>query len=316
MKQDPFHIPVLLDTVVELLITKPDGIYVDCTLGGGGHSEAILRNISEQGFLVGLDADPDAIEFSRRRLSRYRNKLIQQVFYNQLDVVLAREDLLPVHGFLFDLGISSYQIEEEKKGFAYQINGPLDMRFNPNQELTAEVVVNTYSEAELLRVLREYGEERHSRRIVEAIIKNRRQSPIRTTKELSEIVRGVIGPQHLSKTLARVFQAIRIEVNDELNRLKEALEKAFRCLDKHGRIVTVAYHSLEDRIVKEFFQYKAKDCICPVNIPQCVCNKQKEMEIITRKPIRPAPEEVAANSRARSARLRAAEKTVLYRRFF
>ncbi len=307
-----FHVPVLQQEVVDLLVTTPGGVYVDCTVGGGGHAEAILNKLNSNGLLIGLDADADALAFAQKRLSNFPNVRLHRVFFDQLDVVLVQEDVLPVQGVLFDLGISSFQIDEKEKGFSFMGEGPLDMRFNRSRELTAEQVVNRYSEEELARVIREYGEERMWRKIARRIVEARKLEPIRTTTRLAEVVRSVVKGPNVNKTLARVFQAIRIEVNDELNRLRTALNKAFECLDEGGRLAVIAYHSLEDRIVKEFFRYKELDCVCPPEFPQCVCDKVREMRLVTRKPIFPSPQEVAGNPRARSARLRVAEKVVPY----
>lgn len=312
MESDFFHRPVLLHTAVDYLVTDPNGIYVDCNLGGGGHGEEILKRISANGLLVGLDADLQAIAFAEDKLSGFSNKIIRRIFSNQLDVVLLQEGLLPVHGVLFDLGISSFQVDSRERGFSFQEKGPLDMRFDASQTLTARQVVNEYSPAELGRIFREYGEERHWKPIARNIVRERSEAPVETTTRLAEIVANSVPAKHLNKTLARIFQAIRIEVNSELERLKESLEKAFQCLEKGGRLVVIAYHSLEDRIVKDFFRYKALDCVCPPDFPHCVCDKVQEMEILTRRVVRPAQEEIAANPRSRSARLRAAEKVIQY----
>lgn len=313
MSQEIYHEPVLAAEAVDFLVTVPDGIYVDCTLGGAGHSEKVLRKISDRGKLLCLDADADAVRFAEQRLADFPNKIIRQVFYDQLQVVLFQENLLPVHGVLFDLGISSFQVDHRERGFSFQKEGPLDMRFNARQELTAEVVVNEYPPEKLEKILREYGEEKNWRRISRAITEARQLERIRTTTRLAEIVRRVVGAKFQNKSLARVFQAIRIEVNDELNRLHRALEQAFESLTEGGRMVVISYHSLEDRMVKEFFRYRALDCVCPPEFPRCVCDKQAELRIITRKPVRPSPAEVEANPRARSARMRVAEKIVPYR---
>jgi 16S rRNA (cytosine1402-N4)-methyltransferase len=313
MVQEFYHHPVLAGDVVKYLISKPDGIYVDCTLGGGGHSELILEKLNGKGMLLGLDADMDAIQFASERLSIFSNKIIKRAFFDQLDVVLVQDKLLPADGFLFDLGISSHQIDKGEKGFSFSEDGPLDMRFNNLQKLTAAEVINRYDEKKLAEIIRSYGEERQWRKIVRQLIRKRSAKIIETTSELKDIISSVILERFRNKTLARIFQAIRIEVNQELERLKTGLNKAFDALNLHGRIVVISYHSLEDRIVKEFFRYKELDCICPPDYPECVCDKEKEMKILTRKPIRPSEKEIADNPRARSARLRAAEKIIDFR---
>jgi len=258
--------------------------------------------------VVGIDADPDALLFSRERLKEYSNVRILRGFFDQLDVLLMQEELLPVQGVLMDLGISSYQIDSADKGFSFQSEGRLDMRFNPDQELTAEKIVNTYSAEALEEIFRQFGEERHSRMISRRIFLERTATPIRTTRQLADILKKVIPGNQQVKSLARIFQALRIEVNQELERLRTGLEKAFQCMDKAGRLAVISYHSLEDRIVKEFFRFKERDCICPPEFPQCICGKQSEIRIITKKPIIPDAVEVEKNPRSRSAKLRVAEK--------
>ncbi|RMG63338.1 MAG: 16S rRNA (cytosine(1402)-N(4))-methyltransferase RsmH [Calditrichaeota bacterium] len=310
MQTPRFHQPVLVQEVLRYLITRRDGVYLDCTVGGGGHSRYILEALLPEGFLIGLDADVEALQEAGRVLADFPNKLLRQAFSDQLDVVLYETGRYPLDGVLYDLGLSSFQVDVERRGFSFQKEAPLDMRFNPAQKKTAADVVNSYPQAELERILREYGEERLWRRIAAEIVRKRAVAPIQTTTELAEIVRGVAREPYVTKTLARVFQAIRIEVNRELERLKTSLEKAFHFLRQGGRIVVISYHSLEDRVVKEFFRYKAQACVCPPELPACVCGKQAEMKLLTRKVVKPGANEVAANPRARSARLRAAEKIV------
>ncbi|RMF58503.1 MAG: 16S rRNA (cytosine(1402)-N(4))-methyltransferase RsmH [Calditrichaeota bacterium] len=310
MKQE-FHQPVLMEEAGKFLIQRLDGIYVDCTLGGGGHSAYILEHLSPEAFLIGLDADADAISHARERLSRFPNVYLRQAFYDQLEVVLVELGKYPVDGVLYDLGISSYQVDNPQKGFSYQAEGPLDMRFDPvQQKVTAADVVNRYPREELERVIREYGEERHWRAIAREIVEARQVRPFQTTGELVDVIRTVVGERFLVKTLSRVFQALRIEVNQELRRLSLALDAAFRMLREGGRLVVISYHSLEDRIVKRFLQDKQKECVCPPDLPRCVCDKVQEMKILTRKPIVPGPEEIRKNPRARSARMRVGEKVV------
>jgi 16S rRNA (cytosine1402-N4)-methyltransferase len=218
---------------------------------------------------------------------------------------------MPVSGFLFDLGLSSYQIDNLKRGFSFQGEGPLDMRFNPRQKLSAYDVVNNYPVESLQRIFREYGEVRKWRRVTDKIVEARHSVVIKTTGQLARIVSLGAHTNYHQKFLARIFQAIRIEVNNELNRLRKALEKAYQCLLQQGRIVVISYHSLEDRIVKDFFRLKATDCVCPPDFPKCVCGKEAEMRILSRKAIRPSIMEIEMNPRSRSARLRYAEKIIL-----
>ncbi|MCK4892574.1 MAG: 16S rRNA (cytosine(1402)-N(4))-methyltransferase RsmH [Calditrichia bacterium] len=312
MRQVSYHSPVLAETAVDHLITVSDGTYVDCTLGGGGHSELILQRLQSRGKLIAIDADPDAIQFAGDRLKNYTNLKMVRGFFDEIDVLLVEENLIPVHGFLFDLGISSYQIDQRDKGFSFQLEGPLDMRFNPDQKMTAEKVINSYSRGELEEIFRKYGEERFSRAISKRIIEERKSEVIQTTRQLVEIIKKVVPGRVQVKSLARIFQAVRIEVNQELERLKSGLEHAFNCLDKSGRLVVISYHSLEDRIVKEFFRFKEKDCVCPPDFPKCICQKESELRILTKKPLKPGLSEIKENSRSRSAKLRVAEKIVGY----
>ncbi len=310
MRQSIFHQPVLAKAAVDFLITKSDGIYVDCTTGGGGHSELILQHLDARGTLLGLDADADAIVSAGKRLETYPNKKLKQSNFEQLDVHLMAENLVPVNGILFDLGISSFQIDNAGKGFSFQSEGPLDMRFNRDQELTAREVVNQYSRQRLEAIFRDFGEERYWRSIAAKIAAQRVIQPFETTSDLVEAIQCAVSHRFLNKTLARIFQAIRIEVNRELERLEQTLHKAFSVLADSGRMVIISYHSLEDRIVKEFFRHKALPCVCPPDFPTCVCEKKREMRILTRKPVQPTDTEIRENPRSRSARLRAAEKIV------
>lgn len=305
-----YHQPVLAEVAVEYLVTDLDGVYVDCTLGGGGHSQLILQKLSSNGFLIGLDADRDAIENSKEKLKGFSNKSLRQIFFDQLDVVLHELKKYPVDGFLYDLGLSSFHVDQVKRGFSYQAEAPLDMRFDQGQKLTAAEVLNNYELESLERIIREYGEERYWRAIAAKIVRNRDAAKLKTTRDLVEVVRSIVGERKLHKSLARVFQGIRIEVNKELERLKKSLDLAFQYSKEGARIVSIGYHSLEDRVVKEFFRYKALDCVCPENLPECVCDKVAEIRTLTRKVIKPEIDEIRANPRARSARLRAAEKIV------
>lgn len=310
MKDTGFHIPVLAEKATQYLITRTDGIYVDCTLGGGGHARHFLETISSQAFLIGIDADAEAVAYAAGQLGQFSNTHLRQAFYDNLDVVLLETGKYPVDGVFFDLGISSFQVDKLHRGFSFQKEAPLDMRFNQQQKLTAAEVVNRYSEEDLGRIIREYGEERRWRAIAREIVLRRAVTPFRTTTDLVEVVKDVVGDDHLNKSLARVFQAIRIEVNQELERLRRALQLAFNALREGGRLVVISYHSLEDRMVKNFMRDKTGRCTCPPDLPECVCGAKQELRLLTRHVVRPDAEEVRANPRSRSARLRAAEKVV------
>lgn len=307
-----FHRPVLEEQAVKFLVARKGGVYVDCTLGGGGHSFGILNNTASDAFLVGIDADPEAIAYATDRLSSFPNKYLRNIFYDQLEVVLYEAGKYPVDGVLYDLGISSWQIDQQRRGFSFRGDGELDMRFGSAQKNSAADVLNTYPREDLERIIREFGEERHWRAIARDIVERRARGEIRYVGELTEIVRNITGERFLNKSLARVFQAIRIEVNNELDRLKASLESAFQMLRQGGRIVVISYHSLEDRIVKNFMKEKNKSCVCPPELPTCMCDKVQELKLLTRKPMMPDAEEIAENSRARSAKMRVAEKVVPY----
>ena len=304
------HIPVLKKLVLDYLITDPEGIYVDCTVGGGGHAEAILELLGKSGVLIGLDIDADAVEATHTRVARFgEKKNVFQADFSKLKNILEEHNAAHVAGVLFDFGLSSLQLDAPERGFGYRHDGPLDMRLNRDQSKDARDVVNWYTRNELTRVFRDYGEERYANRISRAVIRAREGGPIESTSQLAEIVRSAIPPRSLQhKTLSRIFQAIRIEVNDELCRLKKGLVEAIDSLRTGGRIVTIAYHSLEDRIVKSIFSEKSKGCTCPPDLPVCACHPTTELKLLTRGALRPDDEEVQRNSRARSARMRVAQK--------
>ncbi|AZR73044.1 16S rRNA (cytosine(1402)-N(4))-methyltransferase [Anoxybacter fermentans] len=310
MKQ--IHLPVLLEETIEYLQIKEDGIYVDCTVGGAGHSLKIVQSLGPKGHLIGIDQDENAIKRAKERLAPYSDRvtLVKDNFKN-LKKVLYYRGFEEVDGILFDLGFSSFQVDDEERGFSYQKDAVLDMRMDRSQKLTARHIVNRWSEEELARIIKEYGEERWASRIAQFIVKERKRQPITTTEELVKIIKAAIpasarrsGP-HPAK---RTFQALRIAVNNELDVLKKALEGAIEVLKPGGRICVISFHSLEDRIVKHFFRDMARDCICPKDIPVCICNVKPVLKIITRKPITPKKEELKTNPRARSANLRVAEK--------
>lgn len=305
------HVSVLLDECLEGLDIKENGIYVDCTLGGAGHSSQIVKRLSESGLLIGIDQDEDALNAAKERLSEYSNvKYVHNNFYN-IDSILEELEIPKVDGILMDLGVSSYQLDEAKRGFSYMKDAPLDMRMNKENALSAYDVVNNYSEAELHRIIRDYGEEKFSKRVAGFINDRRKINPIETTLQLVDIIKAAIpakarreGP-HPAK---RTFQAIRIEVNGELAILNKAIEDGVKRLNKDGRMAIITFHSLEDRIVKLKFRELADPCNCPKELPMCVCKKEPTIKLISRKPIDPTKEEVEENPRSRSAKLRVIKK--------
>lgn len=308
------HLPVMLSECIEYLDIKPNGIYVDGTAGGGGHSEAVASRLGEGGRLVSIDRDGDAIAACRKRLERFGGRVtLVHDNYKNLAAILQALDIKHIDGALFDLGVSSYQIDSAERGFSYSHDGdaPLDMRMSREDKLTAYDVVNGYSEAELRRIISEYGEERFAGRIAARIASSRSEHPIRTTGELSELVRSAVPASSVergSHPAKRTFQAIRIEVNGELDGIEPTLRAAAGALAKGGRIAVITFHSLEDRIVKRVFAELARGCICPPDFPVCVCGRTPEIKPITKKPITAGEAELSANARAKSAKLRVAEK--------
>jgi 16S rRNA (cytosine1402-N4)-methyltransferase len=303
------HIPVLSREVIDNLSVQPGGRYIDCTLGNGGHAQAILEHSSPGGQLLGIEADPNAITTAAARLRLFGKSVasVHDNFVNLKDICL-KYDFFPVHGILFDLGLSSLQLDEEGRGFSFQRPAPLDMRFNPAQRLTAADIVNTYSEIELARIIKTYGEEINSRAIARKIVQNR---PLNTTIDLANLIEQAAGGRHGKiHPATRTFQALRIAVNHEMENLDSALNQAVSLLGFGGRIVVISYHSLEDRIVKQFMQKESRDCICPPEAIKCVCGHKANLKIITRKIITPTFAEVQMNPRSRSAKLRTAERII------
>jgi 16S rRNA (cytosine1402-N4)-methyltransferase len=303
------HIPVLAREVIETLSVQPGGRYIDCTLGSGGHSQSIMEHSAPGGQMLGIDADPDAIRTASRRLRPFEKSvlLVNDNFVNLRDICI-KYDFFPVHGILFDLGISSPQLDEEGRGFSFQYDAPLDMRFNPNQRTSAADIVNTYSEPELARLIKTYGEEVNNRQIAKMIVQKR---PIKTTLQLADLVEQAVGGRHgRMHPATRTFQALRIVVNHEMENLESSLNQAVTLLGFGGRLVVISYHSLEDRIVKQFMQREAKNCICPPEAMNCTCGHKANLKIITRKIITPAFAEVEMNPRSRSAKLRGAERII------
>jgi len=305
------HKSVLLKETVDLVLTKRSGRYVDCTLGAGGHSAELLRRLDPNAELICLDQDETAINNARSKFAADRRvKIFQQNFEN-LDRVLRENNLLPVDGVLFDLGVSSPQLDEAARGFSYMQDAPLDMRMDRSAELNAEIIVNTWEPEKLIRIIRDYGEEKWATRIVKFIVEARKKAPIKTTGQLVQIIKNAIpagarreGP-HPAK---RTFQALRIAVNRELEVLEKALDQALVCLGSGGRLAVITFHSLEDRIVKNKFQSWLGRCHCPPSLPVCKCGAKPLIKLITRKAVEPSEQEITENPRARSAKLRVAEK--------
>ena len=305
------HVPVLFNEVMESLDIKPDGIYVDGTVGGGGHSSGICQRLTKGGVLIAVDRDREALAAAEKRLEEYScEKRFVHANYSDVDAI-AEAAGKRVQGILLDLGVSSYQLDNPERGFSYMQDAPLDMRMDDSDRLTAYDIVNGYSREELTRMIREYGEERWASRIAEFIVRDRAESPIDSTGRLTEIIKAAI-PAKARRTgphpAKRTFQAIRIEVNDELGHLREAVEKLPDLLDSGGRIAIITFHSLEDRIVKTEFERRLDPCTCPKDFPVCVCGKVADVKRVTRKPIAPSEEETETNPRARSAKLRVLEK--------
>ena len=305
------HVSVLLHQTVDGLQIQPGGVYVDGTMGGGGHSGQVLAQLHGTGRLIGIDQDRDAVEVCRQRLGDNENLTIVNDNFRNIKTILSELHVDSIDGALLDLGVSSYQIDNAARGFSYMADAPLDMRMDQTNALDAYTVVNTYSADKLSDLFFAYGEERFSRRIAAGIVEQRAKKPIETTGELAELIRHAIpaaAQQRGSHPAKRVFQAIRIEVNGELQILRQALEDFFESLNPGGRLCVITFHSLEDRIVKQTFQSFAAGCTCPKDFPICVCGRQPRGKVITKKPIEPDEGEIACNSRAKSAKLRIVQK--------
>jgi 16S rRNA (cytosine1402-N4)-methyltransferase len=302
----PTHIPVLYQEVLRGLQIKPGGRYIDGTLGGGGHAMGILEESSPAGRLLGIDSDPAAIATTAERLAEYGPRVtLVHASFAQLAEIASQYGFCPADGILLDLGLSSLQLASGERGFSFQIDGPLDMRFNPRQGRPASELVNGLSVSELADIFRRYGEERRAQRIAKAIGAAR---PVRTTHQLAEVVVKAVGRRGRIHPATRVFQALRIAVNDELLALSQALPQAGGLLVPWGRLIVISYHSLEDRLVKQFYRQESQDCICPPEVPVCCCQHRATLEIVTRKPIIPSEQELEDNPRCRSARLRIAAR--------
>ena len=306
------HTSVLLQETIDGLNIRPDGVYVDGTLGGGGHSYEIVRRLSDRGQLIGIDQDEAAITAAGEKLKGFGDRvIIVRSNYRNTKSILQSLQIEKIDGMILDLGVSSYQLDTEERGFSYRYDAPLDMRMDKRQTLTARDIVNGYGEMELFRVIRDYGEDKFAKNIAKHIVAARQQSPIETTGQLNEIIKAAIPAKmraeggHPSK---RTYQAIRIECNKELEVLRDSLEELIGLLNSGGRLCIITFHSLEDRIVKSAFKKAENPCTCPPSFPVCVCEKVSQGKVITNKPILPREEELERNSRAKSAKLRIFEK--------
>ena len=301
------HTPVLVDEVVEALDVRPGRRYIDCTLGGGGHSLAILSKCQPGGQLLGIDADPEAIRQAQHNLYDFfeSSVIINDNFYN-LENICRQTGFSAASGILFDLGLSSLQLASAERGFSFQLNGPLDMRFNPDEQLTAADIVNRLPEAKLAQLILIYGEEPMAHKIAQIIVDHR---PISDTADLADIVAAAVGDRYSKiHPATRTFQALRIAVNRELDHLTTALDQSLNCLESGGRLAVISYHSLEDRIVKNFMLRETRGCICPPSIPQCRCQHEPSLGLVSKHPVYPGEQEIERNPRSRSAKLRVAVK--------
>ena len=306
------HVSVLLNETIDGLNINPDGIYVDGTLGGGGHSYEICKRLSDKGRLIGIDQDGEALEAARERLKEFEDKItLVRSNYCEIDTILKDLGIEKVDGIVLDLGVSSYQLDNLERGFSYKSDAPLDMRMDQRQNKTAADVVNNYSENELFRIIRDYGEDKFAKNIAKHIVMARKEKPLETTEELSEIIKASIPMKFQAKgghSAKKTFQAIRIEVNQELTVLKESLDTMIDHLNPGGRICVITFHSLEDRITKIKFRENENPCTCPPDFPVCVCGKVSKGKVITRKPIIPSEEEMTENKRSKSSKLRIFER--------
>jgi len=307
------HLSVLPDEVLELLAPKPGGIYLDGTLGGGGHTELILEKIVPDGLVIGIDRDREALAAASARLERFGSSFIAiQGSFGDLAQLLKQQNIEAVDGILLDLGVSSHQLDTAERGFSFRQDGLLDMRMDPSKGETAADILESLSAGELERIIKEYGEERWARKIAQSIERERQEKAIVTTLQLAELVAHAIPRRFHEERIhpaTRTFQALRIAVNNELEQVRQGVSDGISLLKSEGRIVVISFHSLEDRIVKQRFREAATGCICPPRLPYCICNKKPVIRVLTNRPITAGEEEVARNPRARSAKLRAAEKT-------
>ncbi|MBM4175147.1 MAG: 16S rRNA (cytosine(1402)-N(4))-methyltransferase RsmH [Ignavibacteria bacterium] len=307
MENDSFHRPVLLKETLTYLITKKDGVYFDGTLGGGGYSKAVLDNIDQSGTVIATDLDINAINFCKKKFENEKRIIIVNDSYKNVNTVLRDLGVGKISGAVLDLGVSSFQLDSRDSGFSYRIDSKFDLRFNKNIGQSASEILNEFSQKELEEIVKNFGEEKNYKKIVRAIVEKRNQSPIKTTKQVVELISNLVAVNKVNETLSRVFQAFRIFVNSELDNLKSFLSDVIDVIESKGRIVIVSYHSLEDRIVKDFFNYEALSCVCPREIPVCICDKKARIKKLHKKVVFPSEDEIRINSRARSAKLRAVE---------
>ncbi|MGL4402310.1 MAG: 16S rRNA (cytosine(1402)-N(4))-methyltransferase RsmH [Fusobacteriaceae bacterium] len=305
---DEYHIPVLYYETLDNLVVNPDGVYVDCTLGGGGHSEGILKRLSPKGVLISIDQDDQAIEHAKKRLGGYPNWKVFKSNFESMETVIYMAGYDKVDGILMDIGVSSTQLDDPERGFSYRFDTRLDMRMNSSAKISAYEVVNEYSEGELSRIIYEYGEDRFARKIARYIVASRSEKPIETTGDLVAIIKRAYPARAEKHPAKKTFQAIRIEVNRELEVLETAINKGLSCLKPEGRLAIITFHSLEDRMVKTMFKEFCTGCICPPRLPICMCNNKPKAKPITRKPIIPSQDELKYNKRAHSSKLRVIEK--------
>ena len=302
------HTPVLLKETIDYLNIKRDGVYLDGTVGLGGHAAAILSLLSENGALVGLDLDEEALTRCKESIGAASNCHLISGTFSEIPTILDTLKLSQIDGLLLDLGLSSLQLDTPERGFSYRFDGPLHMGFSMTSSITANEIINTWPEYDLRILIKKYGEDPMAVSVAKAIVKQRSKSDINTTTELRKVISTIVPPRYLNKSLSRIFQALRISVNSELEALADVLKNFINYLKPGGRMVTISYHSLEDRIVKQAFREHARDCICPPKLPICQCNQKASLQILTPHPIIPSEEEINANSRSRSAKLRAVER--------
>lgn len=302
------HHPVMSDEVCEFLLTNLSGSYFDGTAGFGGHIEVFLQKLSSDAVIVATDQDETAFSYCKKKFAGDPRVHLYRYNFSRIESILKVENIGALDGIFVDLGVSSYQFDETDAGFSFKPDTHLDMRMDKNGTLTAADIVNTFEEDEIANIIYEFGEERRSRAIARAIVKLREQTALQLSQDLIKAINMVTPAHQQNQTARRVFQALRIRVNDELENLKVLLEKGVGLLAGKGRIVVLTYHSLEDRIVKEFFRFEELECICPPDFPVCSCNKEQRLRIVTKKPVTPSKEEIQKNSRARSAKLRVAER--------